>query len=400
LAGAVRTYPDEDQFWWMAVPPGLPGPVEAATVVVELPAGARIDQRRSVALAGRRPIGANGVDRGEARFSTHDLPPGSGFEARIHFQHGFADLDQPGWQRFHDWGVWFDSSLRPWLNPLLVILSAGIVIVGLIRLTDYRGASRGRRGSRAETQPICQPPSDLPAGVVGFLVDGRLAWRHLPATLLDLSRRGLLRVVEAPSVQSSDGEQEPVLELRTAGVFGLGRYERGVLGVLFGSASRIGLSRATERWYAQAELVHYLVYEEAARLGLIVERPELSRSRWRAWLLGLVLTGLALALVLGAGARVVAELIWAPFLALALVGLAWLIACPGPKLRTRTGTVEAGRWLAFADYLASPRAPDSVDRAQLLAEYMHYLVALATDWGKSRPRLAVVPQARVQSSAT
>src|SRR5439155_25760940 len=77
VSGAVRVYEGGDQLYWVAVPPGLPGPVEASQVVVRLPTEVPPDQLRAQAYVGGRPGGSPPAVSGrEAQFSAQDLQPG------------------------------------------------------------------------------------------------------------------------------------------------------------------------------------------------------------------------------------------------------------------------------------------------------------------------------------
>ena len=64
----------------------------------------------------------------------------------------------------------------------------------LLYLWWYRRGRDAPVGLIADYLP--EPPSDLPAGMVGTLVDERADLQDVIATLLDLAKRGLLEIEE------------------------------------------------------------------------------------------------------------------------------------------------------------------------------------------------------------
>ena len=74
---------------------------------------------------------------------------------------------------------------------------AGLLAIGgpvLLYLWWYRKGRDAPVGLIADYLP--EPPSDLPAGMVGTLIDERADLQDVIATLLDLAKRGVLEIEE------------------------------------------------------------------------------------------------------------------------------------------------------------------------------------------------------------
>jgi hypothetical protein len=186
--GVVRIYPGGDQLFWKAVFADRSARVDASTVTVRLPAPVGPDQL-VIASSGVRAA-STVVDDRTVRFTAGRLEPGEELEVRVQFPHGLVPSNPPRWQAEADRADQYNTNVRPLLNVGLFLL--GLLILGWGGFALWRVWSLGGRDpSTPEVAPrLSEPPSTLPPGLAGTLLDERAEVRDVVATLLDLARRG------------------------------------------------------------------------------------------------------------------------------------------------------------------------------------------------------------------
>ena len=380
VSGAIRVYAGGDQLYWVAVPADRPGQVEASDVGVRLPEAVPDDQLKSEAYLGGHPARSQPSVAGrEVHFAAQDLPPGQDFQVRVQFPRGLVAATAPSWQAAYDRQAWYDSAVRPILNLLLLVLALLVLVGGLLGLV-LRWYTAGRDPAAGpEPAELDAPPDGLPPGLVGTVVDERADLQDVLATLIDLGNRGVIRITQErdPALQGSDLDYR--LELLQPQPLGLRSYEKTVIGALFGSAREVRLSQVKDRWAANIPLFESQLYAEAARQGLFAENPEQVRQRWHRGALATIVGAAVLGFLAQAALGGAANLVWLPFLALVVVGLAALFAARRMPRRTKAGVVEAARWRAFARHLAAARKRSDEARPDEITRYLPYAVALGVD---------------------
>jgi len=369
----TRVYPNGDQVNWNAVYADRPGPVEAGTITLHLPADAPADALQSAAYlvpAGRTPSAAGSgsvLDGRTVQYRVPSLPAGTGFEVRAQFPPGVVGaLSPPAWQAAADQADQIQQTMAPIASFLVLLLSAATVVGGGVALF-LLWYTRAKEPDPGLVPPLLDtPPSDLPAPLVGTLVDGVANLRDAVSTLVDLAQRGVLSLTDEQAdvrVQLHRPAEDPSLR----------RYERVLLVALFDQGATSGevlLSRANVRFAAAVPILEQRLYEAVADEGLFVANPALVRRHYArlGWLLaggGLVLAfGLSLLLGWLVGAA------WLPGVALGFVGLALAWLSRAMPRRTPRGALEAARWRAFRAHLtAEPQTQ----------EHLAYAVALGVD---------------------
>src|SRR5207248_2266860 len=240
--GVIRIYPDGDQVYWQAIPGDLEYPVRAASVTVHTPG----DAERAAAYPERRNVAITQLDPRTMRFTTSDLPArGGGLVVRAQFPHGLVSAQPPAWQAEADRADWLNQNLRPALNFVLLLLGLLIPVAGLVALGAL-WMTRGRDpGVKAGAPVLDTPPSDLPAPLVGTLLDQHADERDVVAALVDLANRGVLRIApvqETAPVPGSTADYE--ITRLTSDDAGLRDYERQLLSQLLGDQTSVQLSAA------------------------------------------------------------------------------------------------------------------------------------------------------------
>ncbi len=384
--GGLRVYPTGDQLYWKAIYSDRPYPVETASVRVEFPAPVPRSELRWAVYPARLQVQVEQPDAASLLVRTlHGLAANEGLELRVQFPHGFAQAQPPAWQAQADRQDDYDQRVRPLLNfglglLALVISLAGGLAVLLAWYTRGRDPTIGQIPSELE-----EPPSDLLPGLVGTLIDQKADVQDAVATLLDLARRGVVRIgEEAPRPdRRRDYRLSLVPEAPAAPLHPL---ERAVLDAVFEGQQTVLLSEVRERFGDHILELERRFYAEAVALGLLERDPAAVRrgyARTGTVLLATGLLGAFLSLLLFSRA---VELAFLPFLALAGVGGLLLGVADHMPRRTRTGALEAARWAAFRRYLRDlDRGPELrsalplEERRARFERFLPYAVALGVD---------------------
>ncbi len=264
---------------------------------------------------------------------------------------------------------------------LVILMSAG----GLLGWWNiYR--IHGRR-HQVPKQPrlLGSPPSATPPALVSYLVFERtLGVASLVATLLDLARRGLLKIrqVEPGSAQYRKQRQKPdyVLELdrerlrRDTDEGRLLSFERSLLALLFGPLSNgethLRLSDLRRHRGAMASFFSQWRKEVAEEAKA---RNFYDQESLRAMTRSLLFAGLLLLLTIAAGVLVEE---WALLLAASTV-VVFVLSFLVPR-RTPEAEVEAQQWKALRRYLSrvSSRGTATGEQLGQLEELLVYGTAL------------------------
>lgn len=199
--GGIRVYPDGNQLYWKAIYADRPYPIETASVRVQFPLPVTLAELQWAVSPARLQVRVEQPDASSIRFQTlHGLAANEELEVRVQFPHGLVQAQPPAWQPQADQQEYYDQHTRPLLNFGLGLLTLLIGLAGSLGvfLAWY---VRGRDPVIGQVPPVLEePPSDLPPGLVGTLVDQKADVQDAVATLLDLAQRGVLRITEEPSV--------------------------------------------------------------------------------------------------------------------------------------------------------------------------------------------------------
>ncbi|HAL62161.1 MAG TPA: hypothetical protein DCP08_07120, partial [Chloroflexi bacterium] len=289
VQGGLRIYEGGDQLWWKAVFADRDFVVRSSTVTVHLPEG--VEEVQKVAAYGWDAY----TDIRDSRtviFVAQDISPGRELEVRVQFPHGIVEASPPSWQAAED----FRASVRPWATLGSLCLGVFIplaVFLGLYILWYTRGRDRP---IRMPADYLTEPPSDLPAGVVGTLLDERADMKDIIATIVDLARRGVIRMqeIEERGFLGIGTHRDFTFE-RTGQEENLRGYERTLIRKIFDLRSRKDLSDLKNKFYKAIPTLQEQMYEEVVKLGFFTQSPQRTRNIYT----GLGVAGMVLSGVLG-----------------------------------------------------------------------------------------------------
>lgn len=384
--GALRIVESGQVGAWTAVFSGRDAAVEAATVRLHLPPG--IDP---AAVTADTEDGSVAVESGETLLFAHDgpVPAHEAWAVAFSLPPGATAARTPAWQ--HEWEtVQADATRR-------ARLQLGALIVGvLLALAGVLGALLawfvwGRdRPTPLPADYLTDPPSDLPPGIVAYLVDEEPTVKGVLADILHLAALGLISVdlrESDPIVKLNWAEeigQNQAVNLGDEGEIQLAEHER----VLFNAIRETLVKRELDhaplsqvvgavRWVLKS------VYEQMARQtsAYFTLRPSVARQRWqRVGWLAVGAAGLAAAVLGCLLTTAVGLAALAPAAGLAVAGFAFLAVSPAMPRRTTKGAEEAERWRAYRRYLEDLKDYGDLEAAQrVLDEDFPYAVALGVE---------------------
>lgn len=379
VQGGLRIYQDGDQFYWNFIESDRGYTIDSATVTLHLPGNFTPDQIRATTAEnfGERPSGARVVDGSTVVFSGTDFTAGDVWTLRAQFPHGIVNAPTPSWQAAEDQR----AQTEPIVNFLALALSGLALIgggLGLYVLWYTQGRDRPA-GVVAEFYPT--PPTDDPPGVAGVLLDERADMQDIVATIVDLARRGILRMTEKtqPGFLGIGSTRDFTFEL-VGETDGLRPYEQTLVSKLFGSHQKRELEDLKEKFYKYLPDLKKQMYQETVRLGYYKSSPQDARTRYSV-------LGIAALVVLGCigftvfGVLVdITPLAVCPLIALGVLGIALIIIAQFMPRRTDQGATATAKWSAFRRYLANIEKYTNVAEAkELFDKYLPYAIAFGLE---------------------
>lgn len=269
---------------------------------------------------------------------------------------------------------------RDAIRLLLLVVGVAIVSFGSVLLLGM-WYLRGR-DPHAPAAPGMggQPPQDLPAGLVGALIDERVDHHDIVATLFDLQRRGVISIDHAAPGADRDDFKVTLLQPDAE----LHRFETPLVEALFGLKPAAGagafLKQRSSTIALEYERVRRGLYDELVERGYFVKSPEATRQRWKT--VGRVIAALSAILF-----TVIYTLFdWTaifPAAALFGIGIAIMRLSGAMPAKTKAGAEEAEKWRAFqADLSSIAKMGDAAPALAAMERYLPYALALgvSTAW--------------------
>jgi uncharacterized membrane protein YgcG len=391
VIGALRVYrenvPPVQQIWWTAIGKEATevAPVRAASVTINLPEAVdSVDVVMSVDDVKVDPTQLSQYTRDGRTWtwSKQDLTKGDEFIVRLEFP-PIVQAAPPRWQQADDERrrkAEQAEERRAVLNSmflgagLLGLVGGGLAVYGLWYL-------RGRDphvGIMADFLP--QPPDDLPPGAAGALIDEVVHERDIVATLVDLSRRGVIEMSAKEAAGLGTDVQVKLVDPTVA----LAPFEKEALNALFNwkleAGTTANLWKASNAFGQSAGGVRSLLYEEVVKRGYFGSSPEETRTNWRNRALRLIVLlpigGFLAWLIFFRGVG----WFWFPLGALVVMTVViYLISGALPR-KTRAGAEAAAKWRAFRRYLEEIEKYEKVtERREIFDAYLPYAIAFGLE---------------------
>lgn len=396
VKGSLAIYDDVDQYFWNFIESDRGYTISRSEVQVHLPAdfsaesltlGGFVNGAEDLTIYSAEdivPFGGSSariLDSRTIEFSGGPFYPGDEWEIGVRFPHGYVTADRQFWQVVEDRRPIFDFLALA--GAVLLTVGGGL---GVYMFWYFRGRDKPV-GVKAEYFP--KPPQNLPPGVVGVLIDEVVDMEDIMATMIDLARRGYLRITENEA--SLFGKKTEFTFTRLdEGTSGLLPYETALLKALFGRSNQQQLSALKNKFYTSLPDIRAKMYAEVTKYGFFHGNPEKVRQKYScSGFLALGLGG-----VLAWGIFQLAYGAWNLFtegFALCLSGsvlvfpLGFLLISRFMPRKTSEGARAAMQWEAFRNYLQNLEKYQDVQNAKdQFEKYLPYAVAfgLEKSWVK------------------
>lgn len=388
--GAVRVLTDAQEIAWTAVFADRDVAVESANLWVHLPPGVSVDQ---VAVEGGTlavlPDGTVWVTR------KNPLPAGEAWSVRMRLPAGATAARKPDWQsdlerELEKEQAYIEAQRRAAVRRARGQLALGAIgvllpILGLAGVLAAWYVWGRDRPAPVVAQYLTEPPSDLPPGIVAYLVDEEPTVKGVLADLLYLATLGLISVdLRRPdfTVSLNWGEkigQGEALRVPTGEEVTLAEHERTLFNTLLETIQKQDqpslFSRVQRAFTRALPAIYEQMGEAATQYFSMLPREARRRWNWAGQRVVIVAGALALAGLCALGS--LGPVVCAPSLGLALAGLMLMGVSRWMPQRTTLGAEEAEQWRAFRRYLQSLKRFGDVEAAQeVLDRYFPYAVAL------------------------
>ncbi len=403
VLGTVRVLTDAQEIDWTTVFADRAMPVDAASVSLHLPPNLNPDD--VTVSGGATALQADGTVR-----VTHDgpVPEGEAWSVDIRMPANATTAGKPVWQgelerQLQKEQAFIQAEREQAVRRARWQVGLGAVgllfpiagLAGVIVAWYVWGRDRAAPPMAAY---LTDPPSDLPPGIVAYLVDEKPTVKGALADLLHLATLGLISVdlqkqditvtlnwrqeiEDGDTVRVGDGEDVELAE-----------HERTLFNTLVDAIEKV--DTPTSLPYRGRRSISFPEFQSAftralpeiyGQMGEMASRyfstlPETARRRWNWAGQRVVIAAGVLGLVGLCGMTTVGWAACAPQLGLAVVGLLLMGVSRWMPQRTTLGIEEAARWRAFRRYLKNLKRFGDLDAAQaVLDRYFPYAVALDVD---------------------
>ena len=389
VSGALRYYPENnaDQLYWAVIRPNNPFPIQGSTITLHVPEGATF---KNYTVYGQPATADFQPGQKDATMVVQGpIQPGTEVDAVGEWQpHGLVAGSPQPWQEQLDAAAAQKAQQQAFQAKWGPVLTLGMGALGillalggplLLYLWWYRKGRDAPVGLIADYLP--EPPSDLPPGVAGTLIDESADMQDVLATILDLARRGAMEIeeIEEPGFLGIGGHKDFVYR-RKPNNLKLLKYEQMLLDDMFGGRDEVKLSDLKNKFYAEIPALRKELYTEAVRQGLFPESPEATRSRFGCLgIVGLVVAGVVGFILLGSLSQFTSTAI-CPGLGLGVTAIGLLMLGRYMPRKTEKGADASARWLAFKRYLQNLEKYTNVqEKADIFERYLPYAVAFGLE---------------------
>ncbi len=375
VSGGLLYYPGGDQLVWRAVPADPNFPIQQARVTVHLPPGATATNYDATGPAGTATLIDNG--QGVLFETTEPMRGGPDLAVRVQWPHGIVAGAPAPWQEQID----FEERWTPVFNLVVLGTSLFALVAGplALYLLWYR---KGRDAPvKLPAEWIPEPPSDLPPGMVGTLIDERADTKDVMATVVDLARRGVLAIQEEKPAGSkgSGGTPDYIYHLENPAL-PMRDYERLLVDRLFDGQKERRLSDLKAKFYANMETIQGAIYDAVVAEGYFPARPDRTRNTYAA-------TGVLVMVLMAAVGCIAAVFLtqFTPFalclpVALGVSGIGMVVLARHMPRKSDKGAEEAAKWLAFKRYMENIKQYTNVEEVQpIFDRYLPYATAFGLD---------------------
>ena len=379
LHGALRIADHGDQFFWNFIESGREYTINSTHIVVHLPVSFDTSQLQATTYQdGTESTGVRVLDGQKIEITGGPFAAGVEWAIRVQFPHGVVHASPPAWQAIEEKQQATETQRRAQERQATLIgfwASLAILIGGatcLFLLWYVRIRKPQTPGFLAEYFP--QPPENLSPAVAGILLDENADMPKIVATIIDLARRGYMRLVDERA-----GSPLELTFIKLDHEHGdLRDYEREVLGGIFGLGGlqeQQKLSDLRQNYFSLKRSLQGSLYDEALKTGYFKINP----GKRRATLNWIFIVVLFLLFVIDTLFGWRTPWIWSTFsVFLVYLGLFLILRAAGTK--TSEGEKAAAKWRTFKQYLTEvDRYAQSEGVVQQFEPFLPYAIAFGVE---------------------
>lgn len=392
---ALRYYEGGDQLWWKAIVGDRVADVLEGQVRVVVPQAASIQEWAAYINErdGRDSITANVIQSGQAVIFDLDrsLRSGEEMEVRVEFTPGIVDGAVQPWQEQADAAVAAreaELARQERWGPILTLLF--LLVGALFTLGGPAGLYvlwyRLGRDNPAElvADYLPEPPSTLPPGMAGTLLDETVDMNDIIATLVDLARRKAISITEVKE-EGFFRNSTDFIYRRERDDVKLLPYEQKLLDALFSGGREVRLSALRNKFYAKINGIKSEMYKAVIEAKLFDRNPDSVRKQYGIIGILIVVGAVFLSSVLMNAFGDLAPTAWVPAFGLGVTGVGMLILSRFMARKTDFGAEEAAAWQAFRSYLRDiDKYSDLEAQKEIWDRYLPYAIAFGIDRGYMR----------------
>jgi len=368
-----------DEIYWNVTGTEWEVPINRASCTVYYPEGPT--PLRSFCYTGKYGERASNclyqMQKERADFYAEDLGPLEGLTIAIDFEKGY--FKKPGLLKVI---TWFFTDNYFFLLPLLTL-------IGLVWIWKRKG----RDPALGSVQVRYEPPEGLTPGEAGTLLDERVDIRDITSTLIDLARRGYLRIIEEESKKLLFfSKKDYIFEKLKPVDRSLKNHEISLLLGLFEKGDVVSLSSLKNRFYKKLKGLRNSIYSSLVKGRYFPMSPQKVRTTYR--FTGIV--AIALGFVLMNLMSISSGNPW-PGIMVIISGALIVIFGQFMPRKTRKGVKKLAEILGFKEFLERVEK-DKIERMHkenpnLFYDFLPFAIAfgVADEWADAFSGLFLEP---------
>jgi uncharacterized membrane protein YgcG len=397
VLGAVRQEAAADRLEWNLLPTEYEYRIQSVEALIMYPDNIPLQQPPQI-VRGQANIE---TETGTVVLRSTDVGPDEPLQVALQFPPGSLIAAPPAWQLRT---VQASEIVRQML-PFSLLTGIAALLLGIALFVLWR-----RRAIQTEVDIApagempkrMSPPADLPPAYAGLISkkSDQAAWSHALGTLIDLSRRGWIQLIES---------KKGVFKSRTFEIHALREpdsgsdlrpHEQGLMEMLFTHRNRsrdhINAQELSSAVSSRFKLYKEPLRQEMENEGYIDPQRRSTRNGMYAVAVILLLLGMAITIAafilgrIGQGggnwSLLQLALVTGPFFAgLTVAGIVGLILASGLSPLSDRVAQQAREWQSFSEYLKDvTRNREPVVRPDLFEAYLPYAASfgLADAWAK------------------
>ena len=377
VKGVIQYWDQGDELRWYVIDAVTPVPVGAIKATVTLPGEVPPDQMTGAIETTPGVVhGWSAPAASTLVYTGTDLPPYAKYWIVAGFPKNVVAFP------------WTLRRVGAFVVPKAGFALPIFVLLGMLLL--WR--SRGRDDPQAVyAHYVSEPPSDLPPGLAGALIDETVDVKEVTATIIDLANKGYIDITEDKQGSSPFSKSVTTFR-RLKPTDELPGYQKRVADALFdGHGDEVSTTELKNHFYKHVQPICDAMYEEVTTRGYFTKNPKAVRARWvglgvlAAIILGVLTVIFAMGDVGGWGFFAFGSIISV------VVVLVFGRSMPA---RTAAGAQEQKKWEAFRNYLHDlTRFQDMAGAKETFERYLPYAVAfhVERDWVRRFHELEIPP---------